>query len=288
LGDSIQLARYVPMVAALGARVVLVVGDPLQPLLSGLEGVSQCLPLSAKPLPPFDMYCPMSSLPFIFKTTLATIPAAVPYLPAPEPARVEAWVARLPPHDRMRIGLVWSGNPKHQNDHNRTIALWTLLPLLDCDATFVSLQKDVRFDDKAILLQRSEIVDLTEHLTDFSETAALVSCLDLIISVDTSMAHLAGALARPTWILLPYAPDSRWLLHRDDSPWYPTARLFRQAATREYESVIARMKIELAALISARPGVNRSLIRRDPDIADGALSDLTPPAPARRLHTGAW
>src|SRR5262249_7496498 len=125
--------------------------------------------------------------------------------------------------------------------------------LLDCEATFVSLQKDVRSDDRAVLLQRSDIVDLTAHLADFSDTAALVSCLDLVISVDTSMAHLAGTLARPTWILLPYAPDFRWLLDRDDSPWYPTARLFRQSTTREYESVIAVMKTALDSLISAWP-----------------------------------
>src|SRR5262249_55581472 len=163
------------MVAALGARVVLIVGDPLQPLLSRLDGVSQCLPLSVKPLPPFDMYCPMSSLPFVFKTTLATIPAAAPYLPAPEASRVKAWEARLPPRKKMRIGLVWSGNPKHKNDYNRSLPLPTLLPLLDCEATFVSLQKDVRSDDRAVLLQRSDIIDITAHLADFSDTAALVS-----------------------------------------------------------------------------------------------------------------
>jgi tetratricopeptide (TPR) repeat protein len=258
LGDSIQYARYVPLLAARGAKVIMVVGDPLVPLLSELDGVAQCLPLSATSLPPFDMYIPMCSLPFAFRTTLATVPAAtVPYLPAPTPERAAVWEARLPPpHDKMRVGLVWSGNPKHKNDHNRSLPLRTLLPLLDCAATFVSLQKDVRPDDKALLGSRREIVDLTDQLTDFRETAALVACLDLVISVDTSMAHLAGAMTKPTWIVLPHAPDFRWMLDRDDSPWYPTARLFRQPKPGDYETVISRMKTELAALMSAWPSAN--------------------------------
>ncbi len=164
---------------------------------------------------------------------------------------MRAWEDRLGLHDRLRVGLVWSGNPKHNNDHNRSIPLRMLARILDVDATFVSLQKEPRPDDKAVLLERTEIVDLTAHLTDFAETAALVSCLDLVITVDTSVAHLAGALGRPTWILLPYTPDYRWLLDRDDSPWYPTARLFRQDETRDYANVLDRVRSELAAMISA-------------------------------------
>jgi ADP-heptose:LPS heptosyltransferase len=117
--------------------------------------------------------------------------------------------------------------------------------------TFVSLQKDPRSDDKAVLLQRGDIVDLTEHLSDFVETSALVSCLDLVITVDTSVAHLAGALGRPTWVLLPYTPDFRWLLDRADSPWYPTVRLFRQTEARDYASVLDNVRIDLATMISA-------------------------------------
>ncbi len=251
LGDTIHFARYVPMVAERGARVILVVQDALHPLLSSLKGVSLCLPLSTSERPAFDMYCPVSSLPLAFGTTLQTIPSQTPYLPAPAQTLVRAWEERLGPRNRLRVGLVWSGNPKHDNDHNRSIPLRLMAQILDVDASFVSLQKDLRPDDSATLVKHPEIVDLTAHLTDFAETAALVSCLDLVITVDTSIAHLAGALGRPTWILLPYTPDYRWLLDRDDSPWYPTMRLFRQSETREYAGVLERVRTELLAMISA-------------------------------------
>jgi ADP-heptose:LPS heptosyltransferase len=252
LGDAIQFARYVPMVAALGARVLLVVHGSLHPLLADLPGVSQCLPLSANPLPPFDMHCPMMSLPLAFGTRLDTIPAAMPYLPATAAERAQIWEQRLGPRNGLRIGLVWSGNPKHQDDNHRSISLDLLAHILDVDATFVSLQKDPRPADKAVLERRTKIVDLTAHLTDFRETAALVSSLDLVITVDTSVAHLAAALGRPTWVLLPYAPDFRWLLDRDDSPWYPTVRLFRQSQARDYGEVLDRVRSELLHLISAK------------------------------------
>jgi tetratricopeptide (TPR) repeat protein len=252
LGDTIQFARYVPMVAAKGARVVLVVSDALCPLLSELDGVSQCLPLGSASLPAFDMYCPISSLPLAFGTTLETIPCATSYLPAPAEPRVAAWEARLGPHDRLRVGLVWSGNPKHKNDHNRSLPLRAFSSILDLDATFVSLQKDARPDDKATLREHDALIDPSDHLTDFVETSALISCLDLVITVDTSVAHLAGALGRPTWILLPYTPDYRWLLDREDSPWYPSARLFRQTESRDYASVLDRVRAELSARIAAR------------------------------------
>jgi tetratricopeptide (TPR) repeat protein len=251
LGDAIQFARYVPMVAARGARIILAIEDALVPLLSGIAGVSQCLPKSTAALPAYDLHCPLSSLPLAFGTRLDLIPAEPSYLPPPAADRVQRWEHRLGPHDRLRVGLVWSGNPKHDNDRNRSIPLRMLARILDVDATFVSLQKDPRADDRAALRERPEIVDPTAHLTDFAETAALVSCLDLVITADTSVAHLAGALGRPTWILLPYTPDYRWLLDRDDSPWYPTVRLFRQTATREYGSVLDSVRTELLAMISA-------------------------------------
>jgi tetratricopeptide (TPR) repeat protein len=257
LGDTIQFVRYVPMLVERGARVILVVQDALHPLLSALSGVSQCLP-TATAWPAFDMHCPIGSLPLAFGTRLDTIPSATSYLPLPAERRVQAWEDRLGARDKLRIGLVWSGNPKHGNDHNRSISLRTLSRILDADATFVSLQKDPRPDDQAVLLERTEIVDLTAHLTDFTETAALVSCLDLVITVDTSVAHLAAALGRPTWILLPYVPDYRWLLDRDDSPWYPTVRLFRQTATRDYGDVLDRVRDELLTRIAAfSSGKNR-------------------------------
>jgi Glycosyltransferase family 9 (heptosyltransferase) len=186
-----------------------------------------------------------------FGTTLETIPRpfAVPPL---APSLIRAWEDRLGPHTRLRVGLVWSGNPRHTNDYRRSMPLRTMARLLDVDAIFVSLQKDLRPDDKAFLSERADIIDLSAGLTDFLQTAALISCLDVVITVDTSVAHLAATLGRATWILLPYVPDWRWLLGRDDSPWYPTARLFRQTETREYGSVLDRMRAELLELISAR------------------------------------
>ncbi|MBU6462063.1 MAG: glycosyltransferase family protein [Bradyrhizobium sp.] len=252
LGDTIQFARYVPMVAARGANVILVVQDPLHALLSGSYGVARCFPTSARmQWPSFDMHCPLTSLPLAFATRLDTIPSAMSYLSADQ-TFAGAWENALGPRDRLRVGLVWSGNPKHTNDRNRSIPLRTLSCLLGMDATFISLQKDPRPDDSAFLRERSDIVDLTAGLSDFAQTAALVSCLDLVITVDTSIAHLAGALGRPTWVLLPYLPDFRWLLDRDDSPWYPTLRLFRQQQARDYAEVIDRMGTELAAMIAAR------------------------------------
>lgn len=249
LGDVIQFVRYVPMVAALGARVILEVPGALHSLLSGMSGVSQDLPRGFPAMPAFDVHCPLSSLPLAFRTRLETIPAPVAYLPAVHQASREEWQSRLGAHDRFRVGLVWSGNSGHLNDHNRSMALEMLSPLLDLDATFVSLQKEPRDRDKVFLRERTDILDVSEHLTDFVATAALVSCLDLVITVDTSVAHLAGALGRPVWIMLPFAPDYRWLLDRDDSPWYPTVRLFRQTETRNYAIVVDRIRAALQNLI---------------------------------------
>jgi tetratricopeptide (TPR) repeat protein len=254
LGDTIQFARYIPFVAERAARVVLVVQDALCGLLSGLAGVSQCIPISAMrsdALPALDLHCPIMSLPFAFGTRLDTVPAPTSYLPPLARARVQAWEDRLGPHERLRVGLVWSGNPEHGNDHHRSLPLHTLARILDVDATFVSLQKDPRPADKATLRERTDIVDLTAHLSDFTETAALISCLDLVITVDTSVAHLAGALGRPTWVLLPYVPDYRWLLDRDDSPWYPTMHLFRQTETRDYTTVLDRVRAELLTRVAS-------------------------------------
>jgi tetratricopeptide (TPR) repeat protein len=250
-GDTIQFSRYARLVAQLGARVILEVQDAIHPLLSGLEGVSLCLPKTAVTLPDFDLHCPLSSLPLAFKTRLETIPSAPSYLPKPAAGRVQQWQERLGAHDRLRVGLVWSGNPGHGNDRNRSVSLSTMSAILDTEASFVSLQKDPRPADQATLADRPEILDLTAHLTDFVDTAALISCLDLVITVDTSVAHLAGALGCPTWILLPYRPDYRWLLGRDDSPWYPSVRLFRQDESRDYARVVERVRAELQATVAA-------------------------------------
>ncbi|MCP3440327.1 tetratricopeptide repeat protein [Bradyrhizobium sp. CCGUVB14] len=249
LGDTIQFVRYIPFLAAQGARVVLLVEESLASLFSGMDGLVQCvLKRDDSVLPAFDFHCALDSLPLIFGTTLNTIPSARSYLPAVSPDRIAHWETRLGRRDRRRIGLVWSGNPRHWNDRNRSVPLSVFSRLMDVDAQFVSLQKDPRPLDKQVLDQRPDVVDLTGDLADFSDTAALISALDLVIAVDTSVAHLAAALGCPTWILLPYVPDYRWLLGRDDSPWYPTVRLFRQTEGRDYDSVIDRVREALTLL----------------------------------------
>jgi tetratricopeptide (TPR) repeat protein len=255
LGDALQFCRYVPLVAARGARVVLEIEGPLKELLSGLTGVSHCI-AKGEMLPDFDLHCPLTSLPLAFDTTLDTIPSAAPYISVG--AHATDWGARLGSRNRPRIGLVWSGNPDHHNDRNRSVPLKTLLPLFDAEAQFVSLQKDIRSSDEAVLRERSDILHLGPELQSFGDTAALIEQLDLVISVDTSVAHLAGALARPVWILLPYIADWRWLIDREDSPWYPTARLFRQSQTREWHSVVDEMRRALAKFVTAEQSRARS------------------------------
>jgi tetratricopeptide (TPR) repeat protein len=249
LGDAIQFARYAPLVAARGARLIFVVPDELHPLMSDLPGIWECRPHSAGFPPAFDLYCPLTSLPLAFGTTLETIPSPLRLQPL-APDLIRAWENRLGPYTRLRVGLVWSGNPRHPDDHRRSMPLQTMARLLDVDATFVSLQKDPRPDDKVFLSERPDIIDLSTSLNDFLQTAALISCLDVVITVDTSVAHLAATLGRATWILMPYIPDWRWLLGRNDSPWYPSARLFRQTATREYATVVDRVRDELLGQIS--------------------------------------
>jgi Flp pilus assembly protein TadD len=242
MGDIIQFCRYVPVLAERGAKVILEVDAVLTQLLSGLEGVSSCVTRHT-PHPPFDVQCPILTLPLAFATQLKSIPATVPYLTVPTGGR--DWQKLLGPKTRPRIGIAWSGNPNHVHDRKRSVALEALLPLLDFDATFISLQKDVRASDAPILQQRNDILNYGPELTDFADTAALISCLDLVISVDTSVVHLAGALAKPVWVLIPYLPDWRWLLNREDSPWYPTARLFRQSAARDWKEVVANISLAL-------------------------------------------
>lgn len=238
-GDTLQFCRYAALVAGLGARVLLQVQPPLTSLLSRLTGPVRVV-AQGEALPPFEFHCPLMSLPLAFRTTLETIPAAVPYLSA-DPARVAAWRARLGPAAGPRIGLAWSGRPTHRNDANRSIPLATLAPLLAAGADFVSLQKELREHDRQGLAALPALRHYGALLQDYDDTAALIACLDLVITVDTSVAHLAGALGRPVWILLPSNPDWRWLLEREDCPWYPTARLFRQARMGDWGEVLRRV-----------------------------------------------
>jgi tetratricopeptide (TPR) repeat protein len=246
-GDTIQFCRYVPLLAKRGARVILQVQKPLQELMTSLPGTPQVIAKDA-PLPDFDIHCPLLSLPLAFDTRLESIPARVPYLAASK-AHLKKWKQRLPKPSGPRIGLSWAGNPNFKNDFSRSIGLLPMLPLLSrTDMHFFSLQKDLREGDREILRSNPLITHLGDEIETFDDTAAIVSLLDLVISSDTSSVHLAGALGKPVWILLSFVPDWRWLLDRDDSPWYPTARLFRQTETREWQSVIRRVQDALRDL----------------------------------------
>jgi hypothetical protein len=239
-GDTIQFCRYVPLVAACGARVILAVQKPLHELMSTLTGAAQIV-FTGEPLPHFDIHCPLASLPLAVGTRLESIPSTTPYLHAPAHA-LQHWKTRLEPRDRLRIGICWAGNPNHKSDVSRSIGLSPLLPLLtNTDVQFFSLQKDLRAGDAEILRNNRHITHLGQEIETFSDTAAIISSMDLVISIDTSVVHLAGSLGKPIWILLQFVPDWRWLLDREDSPWYPTARLFRQNETRSWDGVISRV-----------------------------------------------
>ena len=205
LGDSVMFARYAPLVAARGGRVILEVQAPLMRLLAQVEGVKEMV-ATGDPLPDFDTYCPLGSLPLAFRTDLATIPAPPAYLRA-QPEEVARWRERLGPATRRRVGLVWSGNPQHRNDSRRSIPLIDLLPLVSCDVELIGLQRDLRSSDRQALEGTPAIRNFDDELRDFADTAALMSCLDLVISIDSAPAHLAGALGLPTWLLLPVAGD---------------------------------------------------------------------------------
>ena len=239
-GDTIQFVRYVPLVTARRATVVLQVQGSLKALLSNLRGVSAIIDQDES-LPPFDLHCPLLSLPLAFKTTLDTVPFDIPYV-RPSAGRVKKWSVRIAGANSLRIGIAWSGSSTHKNDHNRSIALSRLAPLLaGSRIKWVSLQREVRDADLRTLESLPQVAALGREFDDFADTAAVISLLDLVISVDTAVAHLAGAMGKPAFILLPFKGEWRWLTGRDDSPWYPTARLFRQPSAGDWDSVIARV-----------------------------------------------
>lgn len=242
LGDTIQFARYAQVLTERGARVVLEVEPALYDLMRTLPGVDT-LVRQRDPLPAFDLYCPLMSLPVGCGTTLDTVPSGVPYLRA-SAAKVAYWQARLGSKRRPRVGLVWSGSSTHQADHLRSVELARLLAALPAAYDYVSLQKEVRPGDAAVL-QTSAVAHFGEELLSMDDTAALCACMDLVISVDTSVAHLAGALGLPVWVLLPHMPDWRWLLARSDSPWYPSARLYRQQRAGDWSAPLAQVSADL-------------------------------------------
>ena len=248
LGDAIQFVRYAEELTRRGAkRVIVEVPAAVVSLLASARGVDDVIARGST-LPPFDVHASLMDLPRLCGTTLDTIPAAVPYLDAP--ARPVSSVVDAP-DDMLKIGIVWAGNPMHQRDHLRSVPLAQLAALFEHPgARFFSLQKGGPEGELARLAS-SRVVDLSPHLSDFRDTAAAIAKLDLVITVDTSVAHLAAALGRETWIMITHVPDFRWMLDRDDSPWYPTARLFRQPVPRDWTSVIANVRRSLDARIGS-------------------------------------
>jgi tetratricopeptide (TPR) repeat protein len=240
LGDTIQFVRYAPLVAERGARVLLGVQPTLKALLTDFPG-TQGVIAPGEIVPAIDLQCPLMSLPLAFGTDLASIPADIPYLRA-DPTLVARWEKRLAARTSPRIGLALSGNPTYGKDRSRSMALRDLTLLLrDPAFAFHLVQNELRPDDAKALAEFPALAATGLGITDFADTAALVSLMDIVISVDTSIAHLAGALGRPTWILLAHSGDWRWLLDRDDTPWYPTARLFRQRVPCDWKCVVERV-----------------------------------------------
>jgi Flp pilus assembly protein TadD len=273
-GDTLQFLRYVPMVAALGGRILLEVQPPLQPLLQHFPGTAGVF-AREQALPPFDLQCSLMSLPRAFRTTLQSMPATVPYLTVP-PEHARRWAARLQQGTgpgagqgtgqgtghgtgqgtghgtgRRHVALAWRGS--QGGPWNRDIPLPALRPLLQrADCVFHIAQVDLTSEDRALLAEHPAVIDHSAALADFADTAALLAQMDLVITCDTALAHLAGALGRPVWTLLPLGADYRWMMQRDDSPWYPTMRLFRQAALRDWDGVVAAVGAALDA--AAGPG----------------------------------
>ena len=246
MGDILQFVRYVPLVAAKHAKIIVACHPELCRLLANMRYVSQTIAIGASP-PPFDVYCSLMSLPALFGTTQATIPAYTPYLNAPADL-VRLWDQRLGRRGTARrVGLVWAGRPEYSSDSVRTIRLQQLAPLAGVQGIeFHSIQKGPASREALNPPPGMRLVNHSEQLTDFAETAALMANLDLVISVDTAPAHLAGAMAKPVWVLLPTPADWRWMLQRSDNPWYPTMTLFRQNSPGQWDEVIRRIADSLA------------------------------------------
>ncbi len=263
LGDTLQFVRYAPLVAGLGARVVMEVQPELLRLAAAIRGVAEVVP-SGQTLPPFDLQCPLLSLPRVFKTRLETVPATVPYLTV-DPDMVAAWGSRLPQDGTLRVGICWAGAAHLDDvgarliDQRRSIGLGALAPLAGIDGVqWVSLQKSASGNPEQIA--GFPMLDVMDQVDDFADTAALVANLDLVISVDTAVAHLAGALGRPVWMLSRYDGCWRWLHGRDDTPWYPTMRIYSQERPLDWSSVIGRIRRDLLALAATRDS-NRERVR---------------------------
>jgi tetratricopeptide (TPR) repeat protein len=257
-GDSIQFLRYVPLVAERAGTVILEVPSNLVSLAATLRR-GGLLIAQGQSLPEFDCHCPLLSLPRAFGTTRDSIPASIPYLGAP-PDRIPSWRQRLPASGALRIGFAWAGNAVHRADRFRSMPLAALAPLFGVAGTqWYSLQVGPRSAD--LSNGPKAIIDLSSALTDFGETAAAIANLDLVVSVDTAVAHLAGALGKPVWLMIPFAPDWRWFLHRDDSPWYPSMRLFRQTQPGDWPGVVMAIRKALGPPFTGIAALDRSAHR---------------------------
>ena len=246
LGDTIQFVRYAPVLARAGAKVVLEVQPELKELLGTFDGVARVIG-RGEAVPPFDLHCPLASLPLALKTELSSVPAELPYLRASEP-RIARWRATIEARPGPRIAIAWSGRADHFNDRNRSIALDQLEPLLATrGVSFISIQHELRPADAEQLKAQTGMLHVGGDLADFSDTAAVLALCDLTISVDTSVAHLAAAMGRPAYLLIPFQPDWRWTADRDRSPWYPGVKLFRQPTPGDWNSVLKSVSEALAS-----------------------------------------
>jgi tetratricopeptide (TPR) repeat protein len=246
-GDTLQFARYAPLVAQRAGRVVLEVQGGLQDLFKGVDGVAECIP-QGDPLPDFSCHCPLMSLPLIFGTTLETIPPLLPHRYGEGCA-----FGTAEERDNLMVGLVWAGNPKHANDQLRSMSLRHFLPLTGVDSvSLVSLQKGLPAAQISEGHLPFSLPDALVSARDFSDTAAVISKLDLVIAVDTAVAHLAGAIGKTVWVLVASVPDWRWGLHGDTTPWYPTARIFRQSFVGGWEELMGRVTSELALFVDSK------------------------------------
>ncbi len=274
-GDKIQLARYAPLLAARGGRVIMGCPPELKRLFTTLPGVDR---VTDRALPPteFDFFVPLMSLPGLFKTTLATIPTDIPYLQVPPGVTIDLGTIR---NNTLKIGIAWAGSPDNVNNTDRSCLLRAFLPLFALEnIAFYSLQVGPESQQLADLPPSITIHDLSPQLQDFAVTAAAIDQLDLVITIDTAVAHLAGAMAKPVWVMLAYLPDWRWLLDRDDSPWYPTMRLFRQTEPGDWAGVIQRVKTALEELLIQKSKIAEKQGKRNAERDLSAETSLTPHA----------
>jgi hypothetical protein len=250
LGDSIQFCRYVPMVAKLGARVIFEVPPELFTLMQTLPGVDQLIK-KHDPIPAFDVHCPLLSLPKVMGTTLETIPRDIHYLQA-DPAKIARWREKIK-GPQLKVAIAWAGSPVHTNDVNRSTRLADFAPLAQAgNVTFYSMQKGDAARQATHPPAGMKLIDISADLTDFSETAAAVTCMDLVIAVDTAPVHIAGVIGKSVWVLLAFMPDWRWLLDRSDTPWYPSMRFFRQKALGDWPGAIREAAEALKQLARER------------------------------------